>query len=137
MAPQEPTKSISALPSASWRCAPSARSMISGSPPTERNERTGLFTPPTSTRSPRAKISRDFFRLRSGDGSATSQFPSEELDLLQPACCVLGMIREDDVGAGALNRGEDFEDGAFFLKPFVSRRCLDHGIFAAHVVRRH
>src|SRR5260370_33028829 len=102
--------------------------MISGSPPTERNDRTGLFTPPTSTCSPRAKISRDFFRLCSGDGFATSQFPSEELDLLQPACCVLGMIREDDVGAGALNRGENFEDRALFVEPFISRHGFDHAI---------
>src|SRR5258708_38013074 len=111
--------------------------MISGAPPPEGNDRTGLFTPPTSPCSPRAKISRDFFRLCSGDGCATSQFPSEELDLLQPACCVLGMIREDDIGAGALNRRETFEDGTLFVEPFISRRCLDHGIFAAHVVRRH
>ena len=34
-------------PSTSQRREPSARSMTSGVPPTARNARTGLFTPPT------------------------------------------------------------------------------------------
>jgi len=38
--------------------------MISGSPPTDRNARTGLFTPPTSTFSARSKISRERLRSR-------------------------------------------------------------------------
>jgi hypothetical protein len=33
--------------------------MMSGSPPTERKARTGLFTPPTSIFSARSKISRE------------------------------------------------------------------------------
>src|SRR5690349_4024749 len=37
---------------------------MSGSPPTERNARTGLFTPPTSSFSARAKISRERYRSR-------------------------------------------------------------------------
>src|SRR5258708_17526289 len=44
------------------------------------------------------------------------------------------MIRQNDVCAGALNAGEDFESGAFFIEPAVLRGRFDHGVFAADVV---
>src|ERR671923_2021423 len=48
--PHEPTKSTYTRPSTSHRRAPSPRAMNGGAPPTARNARTGLFTPPGITR---------------------------------------------------------------------------------------
>src|SRR5262249_2432035 len=48
--PHEPTKSRYERPSTSVRRAPSPRAMNGGEPPTARNARTGLFTPPGMTR---------------------------------------------------------------------------------------
>ena len=45
------------MPSTSHTWAPSARATKYGVPPTERNERTGEFTPPGMTRWARAKSS--------------------------------------------------------------------------------
>src|ERR1700722_7540173 len=52
-------------PSASQMCDPAARSMISGSPPTARKARTGLFTPPTRIFCARLKSSEDLLTLES------------------------------------------------------------------------
>src|SRR6185437_526724 len=46
-------------PSVSQRREPFARSMISGAPPTARNARTGLFTPPTRIFPARAAMADD------------------------------------------------------------------------------
>src|ERR1700728_624512 len=53
------------LPSASHTREPAARSMISGSPPTARKARTGLFTPPTRIFCARSKSSEDLLTLES------------------------------------------------------------------------
>src|SRR5438445_176819 len=63
--------------------------MISGSPPTDRNARTGLFTPPTSTFSARSKISRERLRSRFNRGGAVLMFSRLNLSRLQPACDIL------------------------------------------------
>src|SRR5439155_19021610 len=70
--------------------------MISGSPPTDRNARTGLFTPPTSTFSARSKISRERLRSRFSRGGAVLMFSRLNLSRLQPACDILGVIGKND-----------------------------------------
>ena len=57
-----------------------------------------------------------------------------KLSRSKPASDVLGVVGEDDVGAGALDAGEDFEDGAAFVEPAVCGGGFDHGVFAADVV---
>src|ERR1700733_1322376 len=52
-------------PSASQMCDPAPRSMISGSLPTARKARTGLFTPPTRIFCARSKSSEDLLTLES------------------------------------------------------------------------
>src|SRR5208283_3976384 len=94
--------------------------MMSGSPPTERKARTGLFTPPTRTFSAFSNISRE--RWRSG---------------FQPASRILGVVGEDYIRTGPLNARKNFQDHALFVDPAIARRRLDHGIFAADVVRAH
>jgi len=55
IAPQEHTNRAARFRPRRKGVGPLPRSMISGSPPTDRNARTGLFTPPTSTFSARSK----------------------------------------------------------------------------------
>src|SRR6185503_7202838 len=52
----------------------------------------------------------------------------------EPASDVFGVVGEDDVGAGAGDAGDEFEDGAFFVEPVVGGGGFDHGVFAADVV---
>src|SRR5580693_1604405 len=49
---------MKSLPSASKTCAPAARTMCGGTPGTARYARTGLSTPPGSTRSARSRSAR-------------------------------------------------------------------------------
>src|ERR1700675_4094215 len=107
--------------------------MMSGSPPTERKARTGLFTPPTRTFSARSKISRERWRLRFKVDWVALIFVPSKLSRLQPVCDVLGVIGQDDVGAGALDAGENFEYDALLIDPAFLRGGLDHRIFAADV----
>src|SRR5712692_5504852 len=128
------------FPSASIRRAPSARSMTSGSPPTARNARTGLFTPPTSTCCAWRKIARERSRTRLG-GPCVIAFPCpcpdslfrRALARLQPARGVLGVVGEDNVRAGAPDGREDFQHDALLVQPAVARSGLHHGIFPADV----
>src|SRR2546426_8014566 len=98
--------------------------MISGSPPTARNARTGLFTPPTSTFSARSKISRERLRSRLNPACVALMLFPIKLSRLQPACDVLGVVGQNDIGSRALNTGEDFHDDALFIQPPVLRRRL-------------
>src|SRR5689334_11230491 len=110
--------------------------MISGSPPTERNARTGLLTPPTRTFSAFSKIS--FERRRSGFAWACVALigaPYIRNSGFQPAGCIFGVVSQDDIGAGALDAGQDFQDHALFLDPTFLRGGFDHGVFAADVIR--
>src|SRR5579859_7400003 len=59
---------------------------------------------------------------------------SKKLAVVEPAGGLLGVIGEEDGGAGALDAGQDFEDYAFFVKPAFGYGGFDHGVFAADVV---
>ena len=138
-----------------------ARSMMSGVPPTARNARTGLFTPPTRIFSARAKRSEDresggtvesyyetkacwhtsngmctSCKMRSFDcvtRSPKTRGQAQRADCrsgddqgtwsarhwFQPAGDVLGVIGQDDRGAGALDAGHDFEHDALLVNPAV------------------
>src|SRR5438132_1180377 len=109
--------------------------MISGSPPTDRNARTGLFTPPTSTFSARSKISRERLRSRFNRGGAVLMFSRLNLSRLQPACDILGVIGKNDFCSGALEARQDFQDNSLLIQPTLLRRRLDHVVFSADVIR--
>src|SRR5690242_17101368 len=47
------------------------------------------------------------------------------------------MIRQNEVCAGALYAGENFQNDAFFIEPAILGRSFYHGIFAADVVSGH
>src|SRR5579864_8228150 len=59
---------------------------------------------------------------------------SKKLAVVEPAGGLLGVVGEEDRGAGALDAGQDFEDYAFFVKPAFGYGGFDHGVFAANVV---
>src|SRR5712691_4226911 len=109
--------------------------MMSGSPPTKRNARTGLFTPPTSTLSARSKISRERLRSRFNLGCVALMLFSIKLSRLQPACDVLGVVGQQDIRSRAPNPGENLQHHALFIQPAVLRSGFHHGVFSAHVVR--
>src|SRR6267142_2587508 len=108
--------------------------MISGSPPTERNARTGLLTPPTRTFSAFSKISLE--RRRSGFACAWEALIGHlfQNSGFQPAGSVFGMVCQDNIGARSLDAGEDLQDHALLFNPAFLGRGFDHGVFAANVV---
>src|ERR1700730_15973493 len=109
--------------------------MISGSPPTERNARTGLFTPPTSTFSARSNISRE--RLRSGFTITRVTLISAPLPLfLQPWRYVFRVIRQNSIRSCALDPRKNFQHHPLLLHPSLFHRGLHHRILAAHIVSR-
>src|SRR5262249_2265915 len=108
---------------------------MSGSPPTERNARTGLFTPPTSTCSARLKISAERALLLLGEVCGVLiEVPLRALRF-QPLRNVLGVISQNNVRTGSLNARQDFQYCAFLIQPYLLCRCFYHRIFPAHVVR--
>src|SRR5262249_47683891 len=115
--------------SASIRCAPRPRSMISGSPPTAPKARTGLLTPPTRISSARWKMARD--RLQGRWVTRGSLAGSE------PPGCIFGVIGQHDGCTGTLDGRQDFEHDALFIEPAMLDCCFDHRILAAYVVGRH
>src|ERR1700730_13437626 len=56
------------------------------------------------------------------------------LAVSEPAGGLLGVVGEEDGGAGALDAGQDFEDDALLVEPAFRDRGFDHGVLAAHVV---
>src|SRR5216684_5134083 len=52
----------------------------------------------------------------------------------EPAGGLLGVVGEEDGGAGAVDAGQDFEDDAFFVEPAFGCGGFDHGVFATDVV---
>src|SRR6266699_1272395 len=108
--------------------------MISGSPPTDRNARTGLFTPPTRTFSARSKISRERLRSRFNRGGAVVMFSRLNLSRLQPACDILGVIGKNDFCPGPLDSRQDFQECSLFILPTLLRRRLVHPVFSADVI---
>src|SRR5258708_11359717 len=111
--------------------------MINGSPPTDRNARTGLFTPPTSIFSARSKISRERLRSRFNRGCAVLMFLSIKLARLQPACGVLGMVGKNDFRSGALHARENLQYDSLFIQPALLRRGFHHGVLSTDVVSPH
>src|SRR5437867_5281012 len=110
------------LPSASRTRAPSPQTMNRGVPPTALNARTGELTPPGMTRCARANSSSErVIESRSGD----------------PAGEVLGVVGQDDLGAGAGDAGERLLDDPLLVDPSPLGGGLDHRVFARHVVGRH
>src|SRR5208282_6312887 len=110
--------------------APAPRAITRGVPPTERNARTGLFTPPTRIASAWRKISSE----RWCDlGALTGAPPSR----LQPAGRVFGVVGANNVGAGALDTREQFQYHALFVNPAIRCRGFHHRVFAADVVGGH
>src|SRR5262249_4631464 len=107
---------------------------MSAPPPTERNARTGLFTPPTSTCSARLKISAERALLLLGEVCGVLIEGLLVALRLQPFRKVFGVVSQNNIGPCALNTGQDFEDRPFFVQPTLLRRCFYHGIFPAHVV---
>src|SRR5260370_26584129 len=108
--------------------------MMSGSPPTERNARTGLFTPPTRIFSAGSNISRE--RLRSTFdfvGVAVIRSPREP-SRLQPPSGVFGVIRQNDICARALNSRQDFQYHALLVQPAFLCCRFDHRVLSAYVV---
>src|SRR5271156_4216050 len=100
--------------------------MISGSPPTERNARTGLFTPPTRIFSARSKISRERGRSTFDFVGVTLMESQPKLSRLQPSRRVLGMVRQYNVSARPLNSGQDFQHDSLFIQPTFLRGGFDH-----------
>src|SRR5713226_4705879 len=96
--------------------------MTSGSPPTARNARTGLLTPPTSTCSAWRKISCERVRARFPAPApvACVTLRPRRLACSEPARGVFGVVGEDDVRAGALNRREDFQNHALLVHPAIA-----------------
>jgi glutaredoxin 3 len=52
----------------------------------------------------------------------------------QPSGYVGGVVGDNDIGAGAFDARQRFEDGPLFLEPAVLGCGLDHRILPAHVV---
>ena len=52
----------------------------------------------------------------------------------QPASGVFGVIGEDEVGAGAMDAGENFQHDALLVDPAFLRGGFDHRVFAADIV---
>src|SRR5258708_13372860 len=111
--------------------------MISGSPPTDRNARTGLFTPPTRTFSAHSKISRERRRSRFKVGWIALIDLRTKLSRLQPTRDILGMVRQDNAGSGALDARQNFNYDALLVEPVFLHGGFHHGVFAAHVVSGH
>src|SRR5271163_4209344 len=109
--------------------------MMSGSPPTERNARTGLFTPPTRIFSARSKISRERRRSTFDFVGVALMESQPELSRLQPSRRVLGMVRQYNVSSSALNSRQDFQHDSLLIQPAFLRGGLDHRVLSAHVIR--
>src|SRR5687768_6320597 len=104
-------------PSTSVTYAPCPLATKYGVPPTERKARTGEFTPPGMTREARSKSSSFVTAPSWGcapDPSALARSP-RELRSREHVGELGGEVGEDDVGAGALDRGDMLEgDGIAF-----------------------
>src|SRR6266436_1093453 len=66
--------------------------------------------------------------------SSAAPLRGRKLAVVEPAGGLLGVVGEEDGGAGALDAGQDFEDDAFFVEPAFGYGGFYHGVFAAYVV---
>src|SRR5258706_11981086 len=126
------------FPSASHNRAPAARSTTMGSPPTARNARTGLFTPPTRTSVARRKISSERERsVLTCFGALIDFICSGNLKLagFQPTREVLCMVGEHNARARSMNSGHNLEHDSLFIDPSICGGRFHHGKFPAHVIR--
>src|SRR5437868_9021470 len=98
--------------------------MNGGVPPTPPNARTGESTPPGITRLARSNSSSDRpmpgVILAPPAARARARAPSG-----QPVRGFLGVVREDEVGAGSPDRREDLEGGPAAVDPSLLGRGLD------------
>src|SRR5690606_22939453 len=130
-------------PSTSQTCAPWARATKYGVPPTERNARTGEFTPPGIRSSPR-RYSDSFVRgsamrpirpRRSGAGPVLPGRSATRAGgrlLREPPGGVAGEVGEDEVRAGPLDGGQLLERHPRAVDPPVGGGGLDHRVLAGH-----
>src|SRR6267154_5944754 len=154
---------MNVLPSTSVRREPDARAMNSGDAPTDLNARTGLSTPPGMSFWARSKRLRDFAvrmgmkifgnesglwrlfittprRARSKNlvMVSCSSWPRDEQtwndELRDGPGGFPGVVRNDDVRAGAADRGQRLEHRASLVNPAVARGSFDHRVFAADLV---
>src|SRR5258706_1474047 len=126
------------FPSASHNRAPAARSTTMGSPPTARNARTGLFTPPTRTSVARRKISSERgCSVLTGFGALIDFICSGNLKLagFQPTREVLCVIGEHYARTRAMNASHNLEPDSLFIGPSIRGGRFHHGKFPAHVIR--
>src|SRR5678815_4943138 len=56
------------------------------------------------------------------------------LTVWQELCQTLSVVGDDQIGTGALDGQEGFEDGAVVIEPVVSCGGFDHRVFAADLV---
>ena len=61
---------------------------------------------------------------------------SAHLLAIQKPGCIYGKIGYGQIGTGPFDGSQDFHHHPLLINPSVSRRRLDHGIFAAHIVGR-
>src|SRR6266478_3956790 len=66
--------------------------------------------------------------------SSAAPLRGRKLAVVEPAGGLLGVVGEEDGGAGALDAGQDFEDDSFFVEPAFGYGGFYHGVFAAYVV---
>src|SRR3984893_2229096 len=112
---------------------------MNGSPPTERNARTGLFTPPTNTCSARLKISRE--RLPSSFGLTCDcagfiAVPAGG-SRAQPPRGVLGVISQNNFRSSALNACQYFHHHPLLVQPVFLDGGLHHRVLPADIIGRH
>src|SRR5580704_14901116 len=111
--------------------------MMSGSPPTERKARTGLFTPPTSIFSARSNMSRERRRWTLNFVDVTLIELRLQCSRFQPSRGILAVIRQNNVCARALNSRQYFQHDALLVHPALLGGGFDHGILSTYVVGAH
>src|ERR671921_2147981 len=147
------------LPSTSKMYEPSPRSMNRGSPPTERNARTGLFTPPGIRLTARSMSRAERSMARIALASMSLLLPCKRVKppsrrlievytfwpvaavrgltrLGEPAGDLRGIVGDDDIRAGALYARERLQNHGPLVEPAILRGGLYHGVLPAHAVSR-
>src|SRR5580704_5502815 len=142
---------MNSRPSTSQSREPAPRSIMSGVPPTARNARTGLFTPPTRIFWARENRSEELLTGKSYYGWRERKTKSDHvpraveelgptvrqpqtLALAEPAGDVFGVIGKDCGRAGALDAGHDLKHDALFVNPAVAGGRFHHRIFSTDVI---
>src|SRR5215213_3948247 len=134
MGPQEHTRSTSSFPSTSWRYGPLALLMNRGVPPTDRNARTGEFTPPGVTVRARSKAAS--LRTVAAAGRTVISSAPCVCDRVprRPIECP---VAQDQIRASAPDGGQRLLDRRLPIDPAVGSRGLYHGVLTGDVVCRY